>query len=97
MLPKAVKVHGRKIQVRETDKFPEELDQDTLGLADLLSERILIHKQIPAAAKKQVLLHEICHVALFQSGVSQTLSLHQEEAICQLFAFLYDECKRQKL
>lgn len=96
MIPRSVMVLGHKITIKQTEKFPvEDAERDILGLADILEETIYLHKNLPAKARNKVLIHELAHMGLYLSGASQSISPEIEETLCQMFANLYVELKRQ--
>ena len=96
-LPKSITILGTPTAVKLSKSLPESPDEnrDTLGLADLLDHIIHVHKDISAPAKRRIMLHEIWHHASWRNGISQSIPPELEEVMCQTFAYLYDELKRQ--
>lgn len=99
MLPRSLTVLGVKIAIRQTDKLPmgDNENAEVLGVAEVLDDRIYIHKDMSELGKRKILAHEIFHHALFKNGVSQSITPQIEEVLCQSFATLYFELKKQGL
>ena len=101
MLPRKIDILGDTIQIKQVDdatmdKFNGKADE-TLGLAMLLDSMIAIRKTCPEKSKKPILAHEIFHFALYQSGISQSISPEIEEVLCQTFSKLYFQLRKQGL
>jgi hypothetical protein len=77
--------------------MPDGESDEVLGVADVLDDRIYIHKNMSDLGKRKILAHEIYHHALFKNGVSQSLDPKIEEVLAQTFATLYFELKKQGL
>jgi hypothetical protein len=101
MLPKKIVILGDTVTIKQVDDAQMDAfngrSDETLGLAMLLDDAIAIRKTCPIKSKKLILLHEIFHIALYKSGVSQGISAEIEEVLCQNFARLFIELKRQGL
>lgn len=61
----------------------------TVGVTDLSQRKIFISDALQGAFLRKVLIHEICHAAMFSWGVS--VSLEVEELICDFIATHGDE------
>jgi hypothetical protein len=99
MIPRKIDILGDTIQIKQVDdatmdKFNGKSDE-TLGLALLLESITLIRSTCPNPSKKKILVHEFVHFALYQSGISQSISPEIEEALCQTFSRLYFQLKKQ--
>lgn len=94
-IPKNVTIQGHRTKIKLVSELPD--GKDTVGVADVLDHEILIHKDLSPEAKRRIMLHEIFHTAMWRSGVSQSIAPEIEEVLCQSFAYLFDELKRQKI
>lgn len=96
MLPRSLTVLGVKIVIKQTDKLPMG-DDETLGVADILDDKIFIHKNMSELGKRKILAHELWHHISFKSGVSQSVTPEIDEVLAQTFATVYFELKKQGL
>lgn len=76
--------------------YTETLDNDALGESHLMEGVIKIRSTLSEEGRKQVLYHEIVHLALGHTGVGHMLKPKQEEAVCDavglaLADMVYDE------
>lgn len=55
---------------------------DALGVFDERTRKILIERDMPKTTQWSTLLHELCHLALWDGGLVGRISNEQEEAIC---------------
>jgi len=94
MIPKNVDVLGITCPVKQCD-MKKHLDEDALGLADLLANKIYIEKFVPDAVKPRLLVHEAAHIALWHSGIHFCLNDSEIETLCQIISTLYFELKKQ--
>lgn len=99
-IPKKLRIFGVDHKVTVSDKLPVDakelgMSEDLMGLAWVLEDKIWINKSIPGQSQTKVLLHEAVHHLLYKSGVSQSVPAELEEVLCQLFAHLYTELKKQ--
>ena len=98
-LPRSVTVLGDKIAIIEvTDKQMApycEPDEDILGLALLLENKILILKDIPHKEKLRVVSHELFHIVIYKMGLRPNPTA--EEVFCQAFAIAHAQLKEQGL
>jgi hypothetical protein len=62
--------------------YTETLDNDALGESHLMEGVIKIRGTLSEEGRKQVLYHEIVHLALGHTGVGHMLKPKQEEAVC---------------
>jgi len=79
-LPKSVHSHLGDIPVSLVDDLEEK--KEALGMWEMAPRRISIHSKAAPEVQLQALYHEIVHVALMDSGVSNGLVKDAEEAVC---------------
>lgn len=56
----------------------------TLGVTDLNSRSVFIAKGLGRQLNRKVLIHEVCHAAMFSYGIR--ISLEEEEFVCDFVA-----------
>lgn len=61
----------------------------TVGMCDRTTQEIFISDMLEGAFLRKVLIHEVCHSAMFSYSIE--LSLSQEEVLCDLIATYGDE------
>ena len=61
----------------------------TVGMCDRETQTIYISNALHGRFLRKVLLHEICHSAMFSHGID--MSVDQEELFCDLLATYGDE------
>ena len=66
-----IKVCGLNYQVIEVENFPEVDDRNLIGLCDYEKQEIYIRQSLPSQKKKQVLIHELTHAILNESGYEE--------------------------
>lgn len=61
----------------------------TVGVCDRSTRAVYISNMVHGAFLRKVLIHEVCHSAIFSYGID--LSIDQEELFCDLVATYGDE------
>ena len=61
----------------------------TVGMCDMETQTIYISELLQGKFQRKVLLHEVCHSAMFSYGIE--MSVEQEEMFCDLIATYGDE------
>ena len=61
----------------------------TVGMCDRETQTIYISNALHGRSLRKVLLHEICHSAMFSYGIN--MSVDQEELFCDLLSTYGDE------
>lgn len=64
----------------------------TVGVCDRETQELYISNMIQGDFLRKVLIHEVCHSAMFSYGID--LSVEQEEVVCDLIATYGDEIFR---
>ena len=79
-LPKEVfSIHGNM----PLERTSEGLDDEDFGAFSPNPRKIVVHPDVTPENEWPTYFHEISHVALFDSGVTQVLEKKQEEAVCE--------------
>ena len=82
--PKKIKVFGQAVTVRYIDKLKNEDGIPCLGLSHINDRTIELEQGLSKAATARVLRHEIFHMKLGISGLTELLSEELEEALAVL-------------
>jgi len=82
-LPKTIDVCGSIYLVSIGQ--PEE--PSDLGETDFLDREIIISENLLPERRWEVLLHELVHVALYETGATNIMGAEQEENICDSVSF----------
>ena len=61
----------------------------TVGMCDRITQTIYISELLQGKFLRKVLIHEVCHSAMFSYGID--MSVEQEERFCDLIATYGDE------
>lgn len=61
----------------------------TVGMCDRSTHEICISDKLQGAFLRKVLIHEVCHSAMFSYGID--MSVEQEELFCDLVSTYGDE------
>ena len=61
----------------------------TVGMCDRTTQNIYISELLQGKFLRKVLIHEVCHSAMFSYGID--MSVEQEELFCDLVATYGDE------
>lgn len=61
----------------------------TVGMCDRTTQTIYISELLQGKFLRKVLIHEVCHSAMFSYGIE--MSVEQEEMFCDLIATYGDE------
>ncbi len=61
----------------------------TVGMCDRATQTIYISDMVQGAFMRKILIHEVCHSAMFSYGID--MSVEQEELFCDLVATYGDE------
>lgn len=64
----------------------------TVGVCDRETQELYISNMIKGDFLRKVLIHEVCHSAMFSYGID--LDVEQEEVVCDLIATYGDEIFR---
>ena len=64
----------------------------TVGMCDITTQTIYISELLQGKFLRKVLIHEVCHSAMFAYGID--MSVDQEELFCDLVATYGDEIIR---
>ena len=83
-------ITGYMIRVRSDSPMLMRSDGSiTVGMCDRETQTIYISDALHGRFLRKVLLHEICHSAMFSYGID--MSVDQEELFCDLLATYGDE------
>lgn len=80
-LPKSLKIMGHTVHIRLRPR----LENEDHGQADWQKKEILISQAYPESQQWLTLRHEVLHIILGLSGLSEVLTSEQEEAIVVCF------------
>lgn len=80
---------GAKVQVRYVKGLIDE--HNSMGRAMFEKNEIHIDASLRGVARKETLIHEVTHWALYRSGLQEGMDRQIEEAICQVISFVVNE------
>lgn len=83
-LPKFVDVLGTHFEVHE-HLFPRDREEEQWGESHQAQRRILVQKDARPDVKVEIFYHELAHIILCHSGMSDILTDQEHEAIAQCF------------
>ena len=74
---------------QDSEYLKTSLGNYTVGMCDRTTQTIYISELLQGKFLRKVLIHEVCHSAMFSYGID--MSVEQEELFCDLVATYGDE------
>lgn len=98
-IPKQLKCSGLTFEVIESEDIA--FEGNSLGSTHFESQKVFLKSSLPDELKKQVLIHEIIHICLNQSGIDSRLERYdkdlEEDIVLAIEHHLYQILKDNKL